>query len=346
MTLALAPMEGLVDHYMRDLLTQDGAFDFCVTEFLRVTDQPLAERAFRRICPESHHGWKTPSGTPVHLQLLGNHVGAMTDSACKGAELGAPVIDVNFGCPMYARSAQKSINSKRDIGNNGKKKFNICGETYGGSILLQFPEEIYKLLSTIRKALPEDVPLTAKMRLGYEDKSLAIENAQAIEAAGVSQLCIHARTKLEGYKPPAHWHYISRIKEQVSVPILANGEIWTLDDYKMAKQESQCEHIMIGRGAVANPNLAFQIKKYEAHQPQWDSPWNDRLDDLIWMIDKLSSKGEDQQTQGKIKQWLSFMKFRYVEAHDFFKLAKKLNTPAELRQFVIESLPTIKTPQD
>lgn len=328
--LALAPMEGLVDHHMRALLTRDQGFDHCVTEFLRVTNQLLPERAFHRICPESNYDWKTPSGTPVHLQLLGNDVAAMTDNACRAAELGAPAVDVNFGCPMFVRNAQKSINSKRDANN----KVNACGETYGGSLLLQFPDEIHSLMSSMRKALPSHVPLTAKMRLGYEDKSLAIENAQAIESAGVNQLCIHARTKTEGYKPPAHWHYIARIKQHVTLPIIANGEIWSLHDYKLCKQESECDHIMLGRGAVANPNLAKQIQAYENGLDHDESPWEDRLHDLIWMIDELSVNGKDIQVQGKIKQWVSFMKFRYEEANDFFKLAKKLKTPSELRHFI------------
>ena len=329
--LALAPMEGLVDHHMRALLTRDQGFDHCVTEFLRVTNQLLPERAFHRICPESNYDWKTPSGTPVHLQLLGNDVAAMTDNACRAAELGAPAVDVNFGCPMFVRNAQKSINSKRDANN----KVNACGETYGGSLLLQFPDEIHNLMNSMRKALPSHVPLTAKMRLGYEDKSLAIENAQAIESAGVNQLCIHARTKTEGYKPPAHWHYIARIKQHVTLPIIANGEIWSLHDYKLCKQESECDHIMLGRGAVANPNLAKQIQAYENGLDHDESPWEDRLHDLIWMIDELSVNGKDIQVQGKIKQWVSFMKFRYEEANDFFKLAKKLKTPLELREFIL-----------
>lgn len=330
--LALAPMEGLVDHHMRELLTQGNGFDHCVTEFLRVTNQLLPERAFHRICPESANHWKTPSGTPVHLQLLGNDVAAMTDNACRAAALGAPAVDVNFGCPMFVRNAQKSINSGRKADN----KVNRCGESYGGSILLQYPDEIHQLMSHIRKALPAHVPLTAKMRLGYEDKSLAIENAQAIESAGVNQLCIHARTKTEGYKPPAHWHYIARIKQHVNLPVIANGEIWTLDDYKLCKQESECEHIMLGRGAVANPNLAKQIQLFEDGLQHSESPWQDRLQDLIWMIDELSINGKDIQVQGKIKQWVSFMKFRYQEANEFFKLAKKLKTPSELRTFILQ----------
>lgn len=330
MTLALAPMEGLVDHHMRELLTRDGAFDFCVTEFLRVTDQLLTERSFRRICPESFNQWKTASGTPVHLQLLGNHVNAMTDNACRGAELGAPVIDVNFGCPMYKRSAQKNINSKRGEGKKDKPKVNACGESYGGSILLQYPDEIFNLLSSMRKALPAHVPLTAKMRLGYEDKSLAIENAKAIEEAGVSQLCIHARTKTEGYKPPAHWHYIARIKEHINLPILANGEVWNLDDYKLAKQESGCENIMLGRGAVAMPDLALQIQRFENGEEHSVHDWNERLKDMLWMMDSISKANHDTATQGKIKQWLAFFKFRYEEAQPFFQSIKRLKSVEEI----------------
>lgn len=326
MTLALAPMEGLVDAPMRTLLTRDGAFDFCVTEFLRVSEKLHADRAFRRICPESANNWKTPSGTPVHLQLLGNHVSAMTDNACRGAELGAPVIDVNFGCPMYVRSAQKSINSRRDEDN----KVNACGETYGGSILLQFPDEIYNLLCNMRKALPQGTSLTAKMRLGYEDKSLAIENAKAIEEAGVSQLCIHARTKIEGYKPPAHWHYIARIKEEVSLPILANGEIWNLDDYKLAKQESTCDHIMLGRGAVAKPDLAKQIKAFESGESYEMQAWSERLKDMIWMLETQSQLHNNKVSQGKLKQWISFLKFSNEEAQPFFQSIKALRDPMEI----------------
>lgn len=332
--LALAPMEGLVDHHMRQLLTRDKAFDHCVTEFLRVTNQLLPERAFHRICPESSNDWKTASGTPVHLQLLGNDISAMTDNACRAAELGAPAVDVNFGCPMFVRNAQKSINSGRAADN----KVNRCGESYGGSLLLQYPDEIHNLMSVMRKALPSHVPLTAKMRLGYEDKSLAIENAQAIDSAGINHLCIHARTKTEGYKPPAHWHYIARIKQHVNLPVIANGEIWTLEDYISCKKESECDDIMLGRGAVANPQLASQICSYEKQKLLPESPWQDRLHDLIWMIDELSVSGNSTQVQGKIKQWVSFMKFRYSEAHDFFKLAKKLKTPTELRAFISQTI--------
>jgi len=305
--LALAPMEGLVDENMRTLLTRDGAFDHCVTEFLRISDQLLPAKVFHRICPESHNDWKTPSGTPVHLQLLGSDPELMADNAFRGTLLGAPTIDVNFGCPS------KTVNRNR-----------------GGSILLKDPEDIYQILLAMRAAMPDNVPLTAKMRLGYEDKSLAVENAQAVEAAGASQLCIHARTKIEGYKPPAHWHYIAKIKEQVSLPIIANGEIWNLEDYKLAKQESHCDDIMLGRGAVAMPDLARQINRHENGQDHEEESWDKRLTDILWMIEQVKLSHNEKATQGKIKQWLSFLKLRYEEAPEFFKKIRSLKTIPEL----------------
>jgi tRNA-dihydrouridine synthase C len=301
--LALAPMEGLVDENMRTLLTRDGAFDHCVTEFLRISDQLLPAKVFHRICPESLNGWKTPSGTPVHLQLLGSDPELMADNAFRGTLLGAPTIDVNFGCPS------KTVNRNR-----------------GGSILLKDPEDIYQILLAMRTAMPDNVPLTAKMRLGYEDKSLAVENAQAVEAAGASQLCIHARTKIEGYKPPAHWHYIAKIKEQVSLPIIANGEIWNLEDYKLAKQESNCDDIMLGRGAVAMPDLARQVNYYENGQNHKEENWNHRLTDMLWMIEQVKLTHNEKATLGKIKQWLSFLKFRYDEVPEFFKRVRSIKT--------------------
>jgi tRNA-dihydrouridine synthase C len=227
--LALAPMEGLVDVHMRTLLTRNRAFDYCVTEFLRITNQLLPERVFTRLCPEALDNWQTPSGTPVHLQLLGGEPQPMAENACRGVELGAPVIDVNFGCPS---------------------KF-VCNSV-GGSILLKDPNNLYRVLYAMRQAMPDHIPLTAKMRLGFEDKSLAIENAQAVEAAGASMLCIHARTKVEGYKPPAHWEWIAKVKEQVTIPIMANGEIWTIKDFDTCRQVSGCDDIMLGRGSVTD----------------------------------------------------------------------------------------------
>ena len=114
-------------------------------------------------------------------------------------------------------------------------------------------------------AVPPEHKVTAKIRLGFEDKSLAIENAKAIEEAGADSLAIHARTKVEGYKPPAYWNWIALIKQQVDIPIIANGEIWSREDALNCQQQSQCQDVMLGRGALALPNLANVIRSEQGH---------------------------------------------------------------------------------
>ncbi len=318
MKLILAPMEGLVDAHMRNLLTRDGAFDSCVTEFLRVSDLLLPPKAFYRICPEALNGWKTPSGTPVHLQLLGSNPELMAQNARRGALLGAPCIDVNFGCPS------KTVNHNR-----------------GGSVLLQDPEDIYQILIAMRQDIPDHVPLTAKMRLGYEDKSLAIENAQAIEAAGASELCIHARTKVEGYKPPAHWQWIAKIKQQVKIPVVANGEIWNTQDYENCRQLSECDNIMLGRGAVANPQLANTLKYKQIGALQAPHDWGNRLEDLLWMINSTKEVGNIKFAADRIKQWLAYLKINYPQADVLFLKVKRLKTTVQMVQKLKEEIAEI-----
>lgn len=310
MQLSLAPMEGLVDVHMRTLLTRGGHFDYCVTEFLRVTTQLLPERTFKRICPESENQWQTPSGTPVHLQLLGSDPEAMADNACRAAELGAPVVNVNFGCPS------RFVNGR-------------CG----GAYLLQYPDQIHTILESIRKAMPQDVPLTAKMRLGFKDDALALANAQAMESAGVRDICIHARTKIQGYRPPAHWHQIKAIKEEVRIPIIANGEIWNRDDYEACKTASHCEHVMLGRGAVADPELAAAIRGFES-----SDTWIQRLHDLVWMLDELVEFGGQSYAHGRIKQWFSFLKMSYEQATPLFESLKTMKEATAIRCYLLDEI--------
>lgn len=157
MRIILAPMEGVIDHIMRDLFTQLGGIDLCMTEFVRIVDQKLPDRVFYRLSPELHHQGKTANGTPVRIQLLGQDPGWLAENAAVATRLGSPGIDLNFGCPA------KLVNKNK-----------------GGAILLREPETLYKIMKSVREAVPAYLPTTAKMRLGFEDKTLAIENAQAL----------------------------------------------------------------------------------------------------------------------------------------------------------------------
>lgn len=161
MKVMLAPMEGVVDHLMRDMLTHVGGFDRCVTEFVRVVDQKLPNKIFYRICPELRKGGKTAAGVPVRVQLLGQHPQWLAENAKTAIELGSPGIDLNFGCPA------KTVNKSK-----------------GGAVLLKETETLFEIVREVRSAVPDEHPVSAKIRLGFEDKSLAVENAIAISEAG------------------------------------------------------------------------------------------------------------------------------------------------------------------
>ncbi len=314
MKIFLAPMEGVLDHSLRDILTRIPGVDICVTEFIRVTDQLLPESVFRRLAPELGQGSCTPSGIPVLVQLLGNDPAAMGENAVRAAEMGAPGIDLNFGCPA------KTVNKSR-----------------GGAILLKDPEEVHEITAGVRRALMPEVPLSAKMRLGFQDKSLAIENAQAIEAAGAMQLTVHARTKVEGYKPPAHWEWIARIRESISIPVVANGDIWTVDDYHRCREVSGCDDVMIGRGLIANPFLAQAIR-CGGESLDATTTWEQARELVCIYHQMVMGRLETKHINGRTKQWLRMMQRHYAQAEVLFNEVRAETDPqrfAELLQAAV-----------
>ncbi|MEW9799186.1 tRNA-dihydrouridine synthase [Alteromonas sp. CYL-A6] len=302
MKIMLAPMEGVVDSLMRDMLTRIGGFDRCVTEFVRVVDQRLPKRTFYRLCPELMTGGKTHSGVPVRVQLLGQHPQWLAENANLAVELGSPGIDLNFGCPA------KTVNKSK-----------------GGAVLLKEPDTLYAIVSAVRDAVDATQPVSAKIRLGYDDPSLAIENAQAIEAAGASELVVHARTKRDGYRPPAYWDWIARIREHTSLPVISNGEIWSAADAQRCREESGCDDLMIGRGALAMPNLAQTI--CAGHAPM---PWAEVADWLIRYSGYEITGDKGRYFPNRIKQWCGYLKRQYTEADVLFNDIRRLNDSAQI----------------
>ena len=292
MTLLLAPMEGLLDFVLRDVLTRVGGVDRCVSEFIRVTGTLLPEGVFLRYLPELHHGGRTLAGVPVRAQLLGSDPVCMAENAASLAALGPEGIDLNFGCPA--------------------KVVNRHG---GGAALLQEPERIATLVAAVRRAVPAHLPVSAKMRLGFNDASLARECAQAMEAGGASELVVHARTKADGYLPPAYWEQIPAIRAAVRIPVVANGEIWTVADAQRCREVSGCDALMLGRGMVADPGLARAIRAADQGLPGTDPvQWPALLPQLAAFWQLVCNDLEPRQRAGRLKQWLNLLRRRYPEA--------------------------------
>ena len=321
MRILLAPMEGLLDFMLRDALTQSGTVargamehcgvDLCVSEFIRVTNSLLPASSFYRVVPELKNHSRTPSGVPVRLQLLGSDPVCMAANAAKAAGLGAAGIDINFGCPA------KIVNRHR-----------------GGAALLKEPELMRAIVAAIRAAVPASVPVTAKMRLGYEVPDYAVDCALALQDGGAAEITVHARTKTDGYKPPAYWEWIARIRAAVQVPVIANGEIWTVADARRCREISGCGDIMIGRGAVANPALALMIRG-ECGNPL---AWPDVVVLLHHYWITVSRHISERHRNGRIKQWLLYLSRTYPQAQTLFDDIRRVIAPAEIEQRVFAQL--------
>lgn len=308
MRLMLAPMEGVVDHTMREMLTAMGGLDRCVTEFVRVTDRLLPARVFRRLCPELDNGGVTVSGVPVYLQLLGGQPLVVADNAARAAELGAPGIDLNFGCPA------KTVN-KSD----------------GGAILLREPGRVHDITAAARETVPTNIPVTVKMRLGFEDRDNFLDIVRGIEAAGATELTVHARTKRHGYRPPAYWEYIAEARQTVSLPIIANGEIWSVEDALRCREVSDCNDLMLGRGALCRPDLPRMIAAASRGEPITPLCWHDITPLLLDFFDLNLLHYDAHYVGNPLKQWLVYLRSYFPQANILFERIKRLHEPREIR---------------
>ena len=331
--LILAPMQGLTDAPMRAYQSESGAFTFAVSEFLRVSGDVLPAKMFFRQVPELHHSGRTPSGLPVQVQLLGGDPGRMAQAAAVAVSAGARAVDINFGCPA------PTVN-RHD----------------GGAALLRYPERIEAIVAAIREAVPPEVPVSAKLRLGWDSPDAIFENADRAAAGGASWITIHGRTKMQGYAPPADWVRIGQVRERLSIPVVANGDLWTVEDFRRCRDITGCRHFMLGRGALANPllprlvacALGIATKPCPADTAQafdW-VPHLKRLVALTAQIEgkMLTERRTDHFVVCRLKQWLNLAAKQGNFAE--FEAIKRLQTTSGLFEFLehVKLEPALKVP--
>jgi tRNA-dihydrouridine synthase C len=316
-------MEGLLDFVLRDILTRSGGIDRCVSEFIRVTNTVLPARVFERIVPELHNGGRTFAGVPVRPQLLGSDPACLADNAAVLASLGPFGVDLNFGCPA--------------------KVVNRHG---GGAALLEDPELLFRILRAVRASVPAHMPVSAKMRLGLHDDTRAEECALALQAGGAGELVVHARTKADAYRPPAYWERIADIRAVVQIPVIANGEIWHVEDALRCRALSGCSDLMLGRGMVADPGLALAIA---AQGTQGTTQSNDGAPTIDWPTllpliadfwHLVRTRLDKKKQAGRLKQWLNFLRQRYPEAEGAYRELRTLNDPVVIERWLAENLTT------
>ena len=326
MTILLAPMEGLLDFVLRDILTRIGGIDRCVSEFIRVTNTVLPDRAFIRVVPELLNGGRTFAGVPVRAQLLGSDPFCLADNAAALAALGPHGIDLNFGCPA--------------------KVVNRHG---GGAALLDEPELIARIVAEVRRAVPSHMPVSAKMRLGFNDDSRAVECALAIAQSGADELVVHARTRADAYRPPAYWHRIADIRAAVKIPVVANGEIWTVEDAQRCREASGSDMLMLGRGIVTDPGLALAIKHGATGEvspgPIGFVTWQALVPFIADFWHLVCSRLDRRQQAGRLKQWLNFLRKRYPQAEVAYMALRTVNDAAQIDAWMAGQGAALHLPQ-
>ena len=221
----LAPMEGVTEPCFRDLVlarNQPGTLGGAFTEFVRVSSAPIPVHVIRR------HLGPSRFSRPVGVQLMGNDLGRLAATAENAVAAGAPLVDLNFGCPSKGALAG-------------------CA----GSALLRDPLALAKVVRAVVDAVR--VPVTAKIRAGWDDASRVEELARAAESGGAALLTVHCRTRAEGYCDHVDWTRIARAVRAVSIPVCGNGGIARHDDLARMQDATGARFTMIGRGALADP---------------------------------------------------------------------------------------------
>ncbi len=273
--LLLAPMEGVGDRCFRKAIASIGGFDEAVRDFLRVPKNAhvkslASEYAADEIAP-----------IPLAAQLMGSDPELMGAMAQEMEKRGAPRIDLNCGCPSNTVTGRGA-----------------------GSSLLKDPRFLYEVARSLVQAV--SIPVTVKMRSGYEDISLFKENLLAGQESGARYITLHPRTKVDGYGPPARWDLIAEAKSILKIPLVGNGDILSVEHALEMLRTTKCDALMIGRGSVINPFLFHQIRARFSGKP-YRPAWEDLKRYLEVYLAEIPSGMSMRVKINKLKQLLGFL---------------------------------------
>lgn len=220
-------MEGVTHPILRELIAGQGGVGVVCTEFVRVTANPIGRTMLKKHVVR-------PSVGALSVQVMGNHIHQMSEATRMVTDAGADVVDINLGCPA-PRAVRKGV----------------------GSAMLKDVSLLSRVLEAMRGATT--LPVSAKIRAGYDDASSVVEIAKAVEEAGADYIAVHPRRRVDFYEGVADWRIIQWLTQELSIPVVGNGDIWYAEDALRMRQETGCHAVMLGRPVLRNPWIFRQI---------------------------------------------------------------------------------------
>ncbi len=296
----LAPMEGFTHAELRRILASRGGLGLVCTEFVRVTTAPLGRRM-------SRDATDRPPETPLSVQVMGREIERMAEAAEALERAGADLIDLNLGCPT-PRAARGGV---------------------GAAMLLDL-ELLHRVIAAMRSTV--SVPLTAKMRAGFDDASRVLEIASCIESAGADLLTIHPRRRRDAFEGVADWRIIAAVKDAVSIPVVGNGDVWYASDALRMLEETGCDGVMIGRPALRNPWIFRQATELAEGREPFVPTGADWIAHVVEFADALHERheGREAATLAKLKEMLRFLARALPDGRELLRTVLRLDSLTEL----------------
>ena len=274
-------MEGVTNAAVREVLASYGPVGLVCTEFVRISGEKISRPYLERQVE------KLPS-VPLSVQVMGNDPELMAEAGAVVAQAGADVVDLNLGCPTNT-AVRKGV----------------------GSALLTQPALLKQLLVTMRRSVPGR--LSAKLRAGFDNTDDAVTNARLVEDSGLDFIAIHPRRRVDHYRGTADWRIIERIRRELSIPVVGNGDVWYAQSALRMFEETNCDAVMLGRPALRNPWIFRQIGELLAGREAFRPSGADIAQHLQRLASGLVARWKHVDTTpvGPLKEQLNYL-FRAV----------------------------------